>query len=416
MFGLIDCNNFFASCERVFNPSLNGRPVIVLSNNDGCVIARSNEAKSLGIKMAVPFYQVENLVKRYNIAVFSTNFPLYGDMSERVMSVLSHFVPEIEVYSIDEAFLYLGGISNPEDFGRELTQKTARWTGIPVSLGIAPTKTLAKIANHFAKKYKGYKQVCYIDTEEKRIKALQLTPINDVWGVGRRLAPKLEVAGIKTAYDLTLKNRNWIRRKMSVVGERTWLELQGISCIGSDDLQTERQQICTSRSFGQPICTYTNLLEAIASLASLCVEKLRRQKTMTKAIYLFVQTNRFKEDAYRPSKMIQLPFHTASETEIISYCRQALEAIYIDKIEYKRAGVILMDILAEEFVQNDLFDPIDRRKQKRLTEAVDNIIRRNGRQSIQVATEGNGYKANIRQEYLSRRYTTNLNEIIEVRI
>lgn len=416
MFGLIDCNNFFASCERVFNPSLNDRPVIVLSNNDGCVIARSNEAKLLGIKMAVPFYQIESLVKQYHIAVFSTNFPLYGDMSERVMSTLSNFVPELEVYSIDEAFLYLNAISDHEVFGRELTQKTARWTGIPVSLGIAPTKTLAKIANHFAKKYKGYNQVCCIDTEEKRIKALRLTPINDVWGVGRRLAPKLEAEGIKTAYDLTLKSRNWIRRKMSVVGERTWLELLGVSCIGSDDLQAERQQICTSRSFGQPICTYTNLLEAIATLASLCVEKLRRQKTMTKAIYLFIQTNRFKEDSYRPAKMIQLPFHTASETEIIGYCRQALETIYIDKIEYKRAGVILMDILPEEFVQKDLFDPIDREKQRRLTKAVDHIIQRNGRHSIQVATQGNGYKANIRQEYLSRRYTTNLNEIIEIHV
>lgn len=416
MYGLLDCNNFYASCERVFNPSLNNRPVIVLSNNDGCVIARSNESKALGIKMGVPYYQITDLVKQHNVAVFSTNFALYGDMSERVMSILAGFVPEMEIYSIDEAFLHLDGIREVEAFGRHITQTTFRWTGIPVSLGIAPTRTLAKLANHFAKKYKGYNQVCCIDTDERRIKALQLTPVGQVWGIGRRLAPKLEASGIKTAYDLTMQSRTWVRKKMSVTGERTWMELNGIPCLESEDTQAEKQQICTSRSFGEPIVSYANLLEAVATLASVSIKKLRKQNSLAKGVYLFVQTNRFREDSYMPSKMIRLPFYSSSETEIIGYCRQALEKIYIDRIQYKRAGVILMDIIPEEYAQRDLFDPVDREKQKRLTEAIDSIIRKNGSESIQVATQGKGYKANIRQDHLSRRYTTDLNDIIEIKV
>lgn len=285
---LIDCNNFYVSCERVFNPALNNRPVIVLSNNDGCVISRSNEAKALGIKMGVPFFQIQKQIKHYDVAVYSTNFTLYGDMSATVMSVLSTLVPNIEVYSIDEAFLDLSGIQDLNDFSYDVVRKTSKSTGIPVSLGVASTKTLAKIANHFAKKYKGYKQVCMIDSEEKRIKALQLTSIGDVWGIGRRHRRTLEYERIKTAYDFIQKNRSWVRRKMTVVGERTWLELQGIPCIGHDDLAREKQQICTSRSFGEPITSYYTLLESIATLASHSVNKLRSQESVTKAIYVFV--------------------------------------------------------------------------------------------------------------------------------
>ena len=416
MYALCDCNNFFVSCERAFNPSLNNRPVVVLSNNDGCVIARSNEAKALGIKMAVPFFQIKNLVKKYNIAVYSTNFTLYGDMSTRVMAILSGLVPDIEIYSVDEAFLNLLGINDLDAYCRHIVSTTTKCTGISVSLGVAPTKTLAKIANHFAKKYKGYNQICTIDSEEKRIKALQMTEIGAVWGIGRNYAKTLEYHSIKTAYDFTQKSRSWVRRKMSVIGERTWMELQGIPCIGKDDLETEKQQICTSRSFGQPITEYNNLLEAVASLASLCVSKLRKQRSVAKGIYIFVQTNRFKYEVYKPSKVISLSFYTADITEIIGYCRLALDSVFINDMEYKRAGVVLLDLLPEEYAQRDLFDPIDREKRSRLLQVLDEIADKNGREAIKVAVQGNGYKPNIKQEHLSKRYTTNLKEIIEIKL
>lgn len=416
MYALIDCNNFFVSCERVFNPSLNNRPVIVLSNNDGCVIARSNEAKALGIGMGVPYFKVKHIVKTHDIAVYSTNFTLYGDMSDRVMSVLYGLVPDMEKYSVDEAFLNLSGINDPENYCRHIVRSTTKSTGIPVSLGVAPTKTLAKTANHFAKKYKGYRQICMIDSEEKRIKALQLTPIGDVWGIGRNHRQTLESYGIRTAYDFTQRNRLWVRKTMSVIGERTWAELQGIPCIGRDDTDTDKQQICTSRSFGQPITEYHNLLEAVASLASLCVAKLRKQRSVSKGICVFVQTNRFKNDIYTPSKTMPLSFYTSNMAEIIGYCRRALDEIYLSGCEYKRAGVVLTDIAPKEFVQGDLFDPVDRFKQERLSGALDKIARKNGRDIIKVAVQGDGYKPNIKQEHLSRRFTTNLNDIIEIKI
>lgn len=415
MYALCDCNNFFVSCERVFNPALNNRPVVVLSNNDGCVIARSNESKALGIKMGVPFFQIKELVTKHKIAVYSTNFTLYGDMSTRVMKVLYNLVPDMEIYSVDEAFLNLSGIQDINSFSKEIVRNTSKSTGIPVSLGVAPTKTLAKIANHFAKKYKGYKQLCIIDSEEKRIKALQMTSIGDVWGIGRNHSKTLEYHSVKTAYDFTLKSRSWVRSKMSVIGERTWLELQGIPCIEKDDLGSDKQQICTSRSFGQPITEYNNLIEAIASLTSLCVSKLRKQKSVTKAIYVFVQTNRFKDEVYKPSRIIPLSFYTSDIAEVMGYCRQALDSIYIENLEYKRAGVVLLDLISEKYVTNDLFDPIDRDKQKRLLTALDKIADKNGREAIKLAVEGNGYKANIKQEHLSKRYTTNLKEIIEIK-
>lgn len=416
MYALIDCNNFYVSCERVFNPSLNNRPVIVLSNNDGCVISRSNEAKALDIKMGVPFFQIQKQVKRYDIAVYSTNFPLYGDMSARVMSVLSALVPNIEVYSIDEAFLDLSGIQQLKSFSHNVAQKTTKSTGIPVSLGVASTKTLAKIANHFAKKYKGYRQVCMIDSEEKRIKALQMTFIGDVWGIGRKHKRALEYEGVKTAYDFVQRKRSWIRRKMTVVGERTWLELQGIPCIGYDDLTKEKKQICTSRSFGEPITTYNTLLESIATLASHCVNKLRSQESVTKAIYVFLETSRFVDDAYKLAKFIPLSFYTSDIVEITGYCRKALDAIYKEGLEYKRAGVVLLELLPEKHTLQDLFDPIDRARQARLAQTLDEIALKSGRDAVKIAIQGNGYKANIKQEYLSKRYTTNLKEVIEIRV
>ncbi|WP_101690596.1 Y-family DNA polymerase [Dysgonomonas massiliensis] len=418
MYALIDCNNFYVSCERVFNPSLNNRPVIVLSNNDGCVISRSNEAKALGIKMGVPFFQIQEEIKKYGVAVYSTNFTLYGDMSERVMSILSGFVPDMEIYSVDEAFLHLDGIEeNLHTYCKEIIHKTRKSTGIPVSIGVAPTKTLAKIANRFAKKYRGYKDICLIDTEEKRIKALQQTPIGEVWGIGRRSRKKLEEnLGIYTAYDLTQKSRAWVRNQLTVVGERTWLELHGIPCIEKDDLSDDKKQICTSRSFGQPITDYNLLLSAVAELASHCASKLRKQKSVTKAIYVFAQTSRFTNDTYLPSKMLPLSFYTADTAEIISYCRKALDLIYLEGFQYKRAGVVLADILSDSYIQRDLFDPKDRYKQQQLSKALDNITSQNGRDIIKLAVQGTGYRDYVRQQHLSKCYSTNLKDIIQIKV
>lgn len=418
MIGLIDCNNFFASCERVFNPSLNGRPIVVLSNNDGCVIARSEEVKRLGVKMGVPFYQIKEQVKRDNIAVFSSNYTLYGDLSRRVMSILADQVPEIDVYSIDEAFLDLGGIKKISDFGQELVRKTSKGSGIPVSLGIAPTRTLAKLANHFAKKYPAYNRVCIIDSEEKRIKALKKTSVGSVWGIGRQTRKTLEYYSIETAYDLTQKSRSWVRSKMTVVGERTWSELQGIPCITSDSV-VEKQQICTSRSFGDTVTDFDSLRESVANFASQGAYKLRKQNTLAQGMIVFAYTNRHREDLeqYYPAKTVRFSFATADTFEIVKHARVALEDIYREGYEYKKAGVILANIINESEYIRDLFDPLDREKQKRISSAIDAINNKNGAGSIQLAAQGVDKASwNLRREFLSKCPSTNIKDIIEVKI
>lgn len=418
MIGLIDCNNFFASCERVFNPSLNGRPIAVLSNNDGCVIARSEEVKRLGVKMGVPFYQIKEQVKRDNIAVFSSNYTLYGDLSRRVMSILAEQVPEIDVYSIDEAFLDLSGIENLSDFGQQIVKKTSKSSGIPVSLGVAPTRTLAKLANSFAKRYPAYNRVCIIDSEEKRIKALKKTPVGFVWGIGRQTRKTMEYYGIETAYDLTQKSRSWVRSKMTVVGERTWLELQGIPCITSDSV-VDKQQICTSRSFGDMVTTFDPLRESVANFASSCASKLRRQKSLAQGMIVFAYTNRHREDLeqYYPSKTIRFSFATADTLEIVKLARTALEEIYREGYEYKKAGVILTNIIDESEYMRDLFDPLDREKQKRISTAIDSINTKNGAGSIQLAALGVDKAVwTLRREYLSKCPSTNMGDIIEIKI
>lgn len=320
----MDCNNFYVSCERVFNPSLNGKPVVVLSNNDGCVIARSNEAKAFGIPMGAPTYQIRELVEKHEVAVFSSNYTLYGDMSARVMSILSSLAPEIEVYSIDEAFVNLDGITDYQSLGRIIVNKVYKDTGIPVSLGIAPTRTLAKMANKFAKKFPAYQRVCCIDTEEKREKALRLFTIGDVWGIGRRQAAKLEKEGVKTAYDFTQLPNSWVRKYMTVVGERTWKELRGIPCITENI--TLRKQICTSRSFGQMIENIEQMDEAVSTFASTCAKKLREQKGYAVSLLVFIQTNRFREDLsqYWKSVSVNLPVPTDDTLEIVHYALAGL--------------------------------------------------------------------------------------------
>ena len=414
MFGLVDCNNFYASCERVFNPSLNGKSIVVLSNNDGCVIARSNEAKALGIKMGVPAYKIKGLVKQHDVAVFSSNYVLYGDMSGRVMSMLAELAPEIEVYSIDEAFLNLEGIQNLQILGSEIVRQVTRGTGIPVSVGIAPTKTLAKVANKFAKKYPAYNRLCIIDTEDKRTKALQLTGIGDVWGIGRKQAAKLEKQGVRTAYDFTQLPGSWVRKNMTVTGERTWKELRGISCIDMEIAPPAKKQICTSRSFGKMVEDIDTMSEAIATHASTCAKKLRQQKSYAMSLMVFIHTNNFREDLpqYWKNTIVQLPIPTSDTLEIVEYALSGLKTIFMEGYQYKKAGVIITEITTN--AQLGLFDSIDRDKRERLMQVVDKI---NGKfqHHVKLAIQGSGRDWKLKQEQLSQCYTTNINEIIIVK-
>lgn len=414
MFGLLDCNNFYASCERVFNPALNEQPIVVLSNNDGCVIARSNEAKLLGIKMGVPAYQIKDLIDSGKVFAFSSNYTLYGDMSGRVMSILTELTPEVEVYSIDEAFINLDGIRDIPPLGADVVNRITRGTGIPVSLGIAPTKTLAKVANKFAKKYPAYNRLCIIDTEEKRIKALKLFEIGDVWGIGRRQAAKLQRQGVKTAYDFTQLSGTWVRKYMTVVGERTWKELRGISCIDMESAPPAKKQICTSRSFGKMLTEPGPMAEAVATHASACARKLRKQKSYATSLMVFIHTNNFREDLpqYWKNTVIHLPVPTNDTLEIVHYALVGLKTIFKSGYRYKKAGVIITEIT--ESSQLGIFDSVDREKRERLMQAVDRI---NGKYDnrVKLAVQGNGREWKLKQEQLSKRYTTKLSDIIVIK-
>lgn len=418
MIGLIDCNNFFVSCERVFDPSLAGQPVIVLSNNDGCVVARSNEAKALGIKMGIPVFQIRELIETNHVAVFSSNYSLYGDMSHRVMTTIDRLVPEIEIYSIDEAFINFEGfqMSSLPDYAQQLTKTIRKNTGIPVCLGIAPTKTLAKIANRYAKKYPGYKNVCIIDSEEKRVKALKCFPIEDVWGIGRQYKQKLNYYGIETAWDFIQKTESWIRKQMSVTGVRTWLELKGISCIAIEQNPSGKQNICTSRSFGEEISDFPVLLESVAYFTASCARKLRGQKSVAGIITVFLYTNRFKKEVpqYYPSITVHLPVPSANPGELIKYARMSLKQIYRPGYKYKKAGVIVSDITSASNVQCSLFDATDRHKQAKILSVIDTVNRKYGTDTLRsCAQPPNCFrKWSLKSQYISRRYTTNINDII----
>lgn len=418
MYALVDCNNFFASCERVFQPNLREVPILVLSNNDGCVVARSNEAKALGIPMGTPVFKVTRLIEQHGIAVFSSNYALYGDMSQRVMTILSQYVEDMEIYSVDESFLSLKGFDNYNlnEYGSKIVKAVTKGTGIPVSMGIAPTKTLAKVASKFAKKYKGYKGVCIIDNEEKRIKALKQFSIGDVWGIGSRYRKKLEYHGIKTAYDFTQKSESWVRKQMTVVGVRTWKELRGIPAIELDHVAPDKQTICTSRSFGEMIEDFDTLMESVANFAASCARKLRAQRSCAGILQVFIYTNRFREDLpqYDNSLMITLPTPTNDVAELIHYARLALKNIYKTGYQYKKAGVIVMDFEPQDSVQQNLFDERDRIKHEKVLEVMDKVHKKYGTRILKVATQGAGGKWSLKSEYLSKKYTTNPDDFIEI--
>ena len=423
MFALADCNNFFASCERVFRPDLQGKPVIVLSSNDGCAIARSNEAKAMGIPMGQPFFKLSSLVEKGQLVAFSSNYALYGDLSSRVMSLLADAVPKIEIYSIDEAFLHLEGIE-PEKVPalcHDLVAKVRKWVGVPVSIGVAPTKTLAKIASHFAKKHKGYKGVCMMETDAKRLKALELTPIDDVWGVGRRLAPQMFSWGISSALDFTQRPREWVQSKLGVTGLRMWEELNGIPCV-EEECEDRRKSICTSRSFADMIEDEREMELRVSDFAAMCAKKLREEESAAYDVTVFMYTNRFREDLsqYFPSATIRLPMAANSTQEIVGAALKGFRTIYKHGYQYKKAGVTVSNIVPSDQLQGVLFgyDQDLRQKQDRLSEVMDavNAVSGSNRPLLRLAAQRDGHYADgIRCDYRSGLYTTTLDEIIKVR-
>ena len=420
MYALVDCNNFFVSCERVFRPQLEGKAVVVLSNNDGCVVARSNESKAMGIRMGTPFYQVRDMVKAGRLIACSSNYTMYGDLSSRVMSILAEAVPRIEIYSIDEAFLCMDGMSPEkiEGISRELVTKVRKWVGIPVSIGIATTKTLAKIASHFAKKYPGYRGVCRIDSEEKRLKALSLTPIREVWGVGRKLSVSMEQKGIRTALDYVQRPEEWVRKNYMLHGVRTWLELRGQVCV-EEELPEKRKSICTSRSFPGMITDRSEIAARVADFAAKCAQKLREEHSAARQVDVVLYTNRFRDDLpqYFPCASVRLPVAASNTQEIVSAALKGFDTIYRSDYQYKKAGVTVSDLVDADAVQASLFDyDIDRRrKQDRLSEVMDRV-NAGGHNLVRLAAQRSGdYTDGIRSDYRSRRYSTSLDEVIEIR-
>lgn len=393
MWALVDCDNFFCSCERIFRPDLNNVPVVVLSNNDGCVVARSREAKELGIKMGLPYYQLRERFNERQVVAFSSNYLLYADISNRIMTVLRESAPKVYQYSIDEAMLDLGGLPVDElkEFGEMLAAKILQYTGAPVSIGIGESKTLAKVAVKFAKKYAGYNKCCMISTPEQHEKALRMLAVGDVWGIGRRIAASLNSYNVITAWDFTQKPQQWVRKKCHITGERTWRELRGESVLDVQEMEVSRKSIMTSRSFPGMITDYSDLRTHVANYASRCALKLRKQGSVCGTVMTFVQSNFFREDLpqYSSSWHTSFPTPTSSTTEIVQAALSVLDKVFREGIHYKRAGVMVSAISPASHLQPDLFtfDPVRRDKLNRVSQVLDEINRREGPDTVILATQ-----------------------------
>ena len=410
MFALADCNNFFVSCERVFRPDLYGKPVIVLSNNDGCAVARSNEAKALGIKMGDPFFKIKHIIDKHNVAVFSGNMTLYGDMSQRVRWVLEEFAPSIEVYSIDEAFLDLRGIEGVDfdSYAKQISSQCWKLTSIPVSVGIAPTKTLAKIASKLCKQYPKLRGGCYMHRPQDIEKVLRKFPIEDVWGIGRRSSLKLHSIGIKSAYDFTLLPETTVRRMFGLNGLRTWKELKGDACIEFEDGFEAKQSICVSRSFAKEIYDVDQLCEQVANFASSMAEKLRNQGSVACEMTVFAYTNRFKEDAPQAyvTQLVNFLNPTSDQRVIVTSSVSAMKEIFKSGFGYKKAGVVATHILAADDVVPSLFENSQvLEKEHKITAALDAINGSFGKGTVKFAVQGNGQFFSS-SEKQSPHYTT----------
>lgn len=419
MFALVDCNNFYASCQRVFQPNLVGKPIVVYSNNDGCVISRSNEAKALGVPMGATAYQWEKFFEQNGIEVFSANFALYGDMSQRVMNILNDFSPEMEVYSIDEAFIKFEGFErfNLQHIGESMHRRVTKGTGIPISVGIAPTKSLAKVANRIAKKFPEHTNNVYlIDDEEKRIKALRWLKIEDVWGIGRKHTKRLQAIGVKTALDFTMLDDRWVQENMAIVGLRLKRDLEGNPTLDLEEAQ-QKKNIAITRSFEGNHAERDFLEERISTFAVTCAEKLRLQKSCCNSVMVFIQTNRHRVDLpqYSRNIVLNLPFPTNSSIEISNFALQALSIIFREGYEYKRAGVIVQDFTDEETTQINLFENSDERH-KKLMQSIDKVNTMFGQQKIRLGSQDPKKTWKMKQEKLSPNYTTKLSDIIVIRV
>lgn len=418
VFALVDCNNFYASCERVFNPKLEGRPVIVLSNNDGCAIARSNEAKALGIKMGAPFFKIKDIVERHKVQVFSANFSLYGDLSRRVMATLDTFSPEVEIYSVDEAFINLTGFDchDFDSYGRHIKATVKQWTGIPVSVGIAETKTLAKVAGEFAKKSPKANGVLDLTKSKYQELALHRLPVYEVWGVGRKISEKLNKKGITTALQLRDADDDYILRTFNVCLLRTVLELRGISCLQLELEAKPNKTIACTRSFAELTSDKTFLEQAVSSYTARASERLREQKLATKKLLVFIQTNRFRksEPQYSRSAEVTLPIATDATPQLIHYARKGLDKIYRPEYRYHKAGVIMLDLIPASEIQTGLFDCVDREKSDRLMITLDRVNQIYGSNTLKYGAEGMGKRWRMKQEKLTPRYTTNWQELVEI--
>ena len=428
MYGIIDCDNCYVSCERVFRPDLKDKPVVVLSNNDGCVVARSNEAKKMGIKAGTPYFQLAEQFPNQKIVVFSSNYELYGELTSRVVSIIRKEAPAYFRYSIDECFVYLDGMEKIDlkAWGEELHKKIKRNVGMPVSIGLAPNKTLAKMASHFAKKYQGYHHCCMIDSDEKRIKALKLYPIDEVWGIGRRYAARLEALGVKTAYDFAEHNQTWVKATFNnIVIERTWRELNGEDCVPNEEM-AKKKSICTSRSFNGMITDLDGLRTHVSNYAARCAEKLRQQGTVASIVGVFLNTNAFREDLpqYWNFQEMRLVTPSSSTITIVKAANEVLQKLYRQGYHYKKAGVIVMGIGPNSPIQQDLFDINAEQfeKMKRLDAVIDRINKVNGTETIVLGSQqytqkdGKG-KANvfanaIKHDFKSKNPTTRWSDII----
>ena len=419
MFALVDCNNFYASCERVFNPKLDKKPIVILSNNDGCVISRSNEAKALGIPMGAPAFKYDPLFKRNKVHVFSSNFPLYGDMSSRVMNILSSYTPDIEIYSIDEAFLELKGFENYnlEEHGKKIRKTILKWTGIPVSIGFAPTKALAKVANRISKKFdKKTKGVYVISSKEEREKALKWLKIEDVWGIGYKHSERLKNHNINKAYDFIKLPDDWVRKQMSVVGLRLKKELEGESVLSLEESRSPKKAIATTRSFEKNLTCFEDLKERISTFSICCSEKLRSQKSNCNSIYVFVKSNRHQKNKsqYQNGIVMTLPYGSNSSITISKYAVEGLKKIYKRGIEYKKAVVIVLGLVPNSRVQLNIFEK-ENSKYQILMKTLDFITKKEGPNKIKLASQDLKRVWKMKQTKLSSRYTTELNEIIALK-
>ncbi|MFL5789130.1 MAG: Y-family DNA polymerase [Flavisolibacter sp.] len=415
MIALIDCNNFYCSCETVFDPSLQKKPVIVLSNNDGCAIARSKEAKLLGIKMAQPAFMAKDLIDKYGIKVFSSNYTLYGDMSQRVINVIKEFIPRTEVYSIDELFADLSDLKYQDHYilATEIKEAVNRCTGIPVTIGIGQTKTIAKLANRHAKREELKEGVFCAETNEARIRLLKKSNVGDIWGIGRQLADLLNQNGIYTGWDLLNTPEEWVRKNLSVKGQRLLHELKGVPCIEWEEADVKRKNICTSRSFGKLITTKKEMKQAVATFTFSCAEKLRKEGSCAKKITVFIQTNPHRplDKQFFQTITLQLAVATNLSAELIKSSMKGLDMIFQAGYYYQKAGVVVQELVPEEQIQLGLFDSMDRAKNRQLMISLDEVNHSFGKGTVRYGVQDYETRWKLKQEKLSHAFTTKTSEL-----